>query len=69
MNQKIEIISLNIPRKIEDDDDDETTEGNEPKEPEELLEEKIRKHLEANKRMIRYYVNKYIKTIIKSNTN
>ena len=68
MNQKIEIISLNIPRKFEGDDD-KTTESDESKEPGELIEEKIRKSLEAKKRTIRHYVNEYIKTIIKSNTN
>ena len=66
MEQKKEIISLNIPKKIEDED---STEDDESKEPAEFIEQIFRKHYEIKKRKIRQLVNDYIKIIIKGNLN
>lgn len=62
--QKTEIVSLNIPNKIPDD---ETTEEEDEKEPEEFINEIFKKHFESKKRTTRNFINEYIRIIIKAN--
>ena len=64
MKQKNQIISLDIPKMI--DEDDET--DDESKEPNEFVEAIFRKHAEIKKKATKYYINEYIRNnIIKKN--
>ena len=67
MKEKNQIVSLYIPKRIEEKEDDETEDESEK--PGELIEAFIRKQKEMKKKVIKHYINEFIKINILKNNN
>ena len=67
MKEKNQIVSLYIPKRIEEKEDDETEDESEK--PEEQIKAFFRKNMEIKKKAIKHYINEFIRINIIKNNN